>query len=893
MPESMLRKITSSEAFVPTLVSLLVILFVTCVYFHPLLTGKQLKSSDLILIHGMQKNIFDYRESHDGQDALWSTTMFSGMPATTIHYEPEGNVLLKIQRAIRGVLPLPIPHFVLGMIGFFFLLRVFKVPIGMSLAGALGFGFFSYHIIISEAGHGAKLAALMYCPAVLAAIAYTFRGKLLTGIALVALTMGLELTSNHPQITYYLAIIVIAYGIYEFTRMFREQQLPRYFISLGGMVVAVAIAAMMSAVQLQPVMEYTPFSIRGESELQVEPGDKDKPLAEQKKSTGVDKEYAFNWSNDRDELFTLMMANVKGGSSSSKVGTNSPLYDQIGEQALEYSWPTYWGTQPFTSGPTYAGAIICFLFILGLLLVRSGIKWVLLYTTLLFMVMSLGKNSISLLGVAVLFSLPVIWMLTHKHVKQISGSLYGLILAIVGFFVVIGASSNPEQSYKLTDLFFDYLPYYNKFRAPASILGMVGSTMPWLALLGAYAIFDKSIETKAKKEALFIAAGVAGGICLLAMVMPELLFGNYMNERADAQIPENIRPALFDERARMLSADAFRSLAFILLSAGLLFAWLSDWVKNRRIVGIGLAVLILVDLVVVDTRYLWTENYITDEEFEQNFTIREADLFIQKNFPNQHFRVFPTTRNPFNDSMTPYHLNSIGGYNAAKLKRYQQLIEAHIGNFNQNVINMLNTEFIYLDKEFNTPTLQKMYQTRDGEIIYRNLSNYGSAWIVKDVEVLPTPDAALSRLDSVNSFVTAVIEQKQQKALGNFSRDSVDLTNETIDIVRHDNRELVYKYKSDKPRFVTFSEVYYPKGWTATIDGKAAEILHTNFVLRGLVVPVGQHEIKFNYDSPIVKSSSRISWIGSGLLFALLIGAVVVGFVKAKEEEEEENGQQA
>jgi MFS family permease len=877
----MLRKLTAAPAFVPTLVAALVMLLVSCIYFHPLLAGKLLKSSDVILIHGMQKDIFDYRATHPGEDAFWSTSMFSGMPAYTIHYEPEGNLIKQIQRAMRAVLPEPIPHFFLGMLGFFFLLRVFGVPVWLSLAGAFGFGFFSYHIIITEAGHGAKLAALMYGPAVLASIAWTFRGNLLAGAALLALSMGFELTSNHVQITYYLAIIVGLYGLYELVRMVRAGQVKRYVLSLAAMVVAVGVALLMSAITLLPLYEYNAYSIRGTSELQVEPGEREERPGG-KKSTGVDRDYAFNWSNDRDELLTLIMANAKGGSSSAKIDRSSVLVKERGDQMMDYPWPLYWGTQPFTSGPTYAGALICFLFILGLILDRTGLKWVILYSTLLFMIMSLGKNSYGIPEVLIFFSIPAIYLLTYKKITQLSPPVYGLVLALGGFLLATAVGGDPAKTYKLTDLFFDYLPLYNKFRAPASILGMLGATLPWLALLGAHAFFQPTTDPATRRQALFVAAGVTGGLCLLTLLAPGLLLdGNFKNEQ-DGRLPAEIIPALEAERARLLRNDAFRSLAFILLGAGLLFAWMRKAIKSEQTVSIALAALILFDLFFVNTRYLWTEGYQTKDEFEANFMIREADLFVKQNFGNQYFRVFPTTRNPFNDSMTPYHLRSIGGYNAAKLKRYQQLIEAHISQFNANVINMLNTEFIYLNREAGIPALQLLHKCRDGELVYRNLANYGPAWIVQDVQVVPSPDAALAQLDSVNSFVIATVEAAHKDRLGSFSRDSVDLKNETIQLIRQSNRELVYEYNSDKPRFVTFSEIYYPKGWTATIDGKPAEIVQTNFVLRGLTVPAGKHTIRFYFEPTIVAQAAGFSRTGSLIFLLLVAGALALAYVQAR-----------
>jgi hypothetical protein len=876
----MLQRLTANRNFTPTVISIIVLLLAAMAFFHPILSGKKLQSSDVILVQGMQKNLQDYRETHNGEDALWSMSMFSGMPAQTIHMDYQGNIIRKVFSVFNTILPQPIGLFFLGMVFCFWLFRAARVDIPLALGGALAFGFFSYHIIITEAGHGAKLMALLFGPGVLASIYTAFNGKKILGSALLIVTLGLELFTAHVQITYYLVFIVLCYGIYELYKHIQEKRIMDFVSAVGLMAVAVTIAFFLNATNLFPLREYNEYTIRGTSELKVEPEARNNPKAESltgKKSSGVDREYAFNWSNGRDELLTLLIPNFKGGASGGKLSADSEIGKAYGAETAQQGMPLYWGTQPFTSGPTYAGAVICFLFVLGMFLVKDGIRWALFYSTLLFAILSLGKNSISVESFVVISLIPVIYLFTKKYLKGVPEHVYAIGLTVVAFFVVnaLGGEPtvDPTKNYKITDLLFDSLPLYNKFRAPASILGMVGITMAWLAVLGAQAVLDPKNEQD-KKKAILYALGITAGIALIMGVMGSSLYD--FKSASDAQLPGEARPLIQKDRASLLTKDAFRSTVFILFAAGLLFAWASNWIKNRMVVGLGIALLCLIDLFAVDARYLWKDDYASPEEYEQNFQPREADQFLLTNFPKdkKYYRVFPLNRNPFNDGSTPYHLNTIGGYNAAKLKRYQQLIEAQISKMNMRVINMLNTEFIISDRQIGAmPIFQAKSQK---EIVYQNPENYGPAWFVQQAKVVNTPDEALYGLDSLDTYNVALVEKiKDSGAIPTgFSTDSVDRERETITIKKWENRTMVYESNSPRSRFAVFSEVYYPKGWTATIDGKEVPIFQTNFVLRGLVIPAGKHTIEFKYNPKIIAQSSTISYICSVIMLVALAGAI-------------------
>lgn len=876
----MLKKLAQHKHFTPTLVAVILLMAAAMVYYHPLLGGKTLEASDIILVQGMQKDVMDYREEN-GEEALWSQTMFSGMPAQTIHIYYYGNALKPFHRFMREVFPGPMWPMVYGLITMFIFLRLLKVNIPLSAAGAVAYAFFSYHIIITEAGHGAKYQSLLTAAGVLMAVQIAFRKNRLLGAALLIFTLGTHILANHVQMTYYLILVVALFGIYELIRHMKEARLKAFGLTMALLLPAAGVSFFLNANSLLPLREYNEYTIRGPSELEVEPQQKLNPgqVEQGKKSSGVDRDYAFRWSNGRDELFTLLIPRFKGGASGGTVDEGAPI-SKVSRDPNQ-KWPLYWGPQPFTSGPTYAGAVVCFLFILGMALARSGLKWVFFYSTIIFAILSLGKNSFSVPLTLIILALPAVYYFSKDKIKNLPNVYYGLIIAAVGLLAIMFVGSeNPEKTYKITDLLFDYLPLYSKFRAPASILGMAGLTMAVPAALGAAAVFDSKIETEEKLRGLYVAAGVVGGLLLFFWLAAGSLYSFSAGE-ADQRYAQILQP-LKETREYILTKDAGRGLLLVLIAAGALFAYVRGWLKQALVAGTVVAAVVLIDLFAVDARFLWKENYVEEREYQTNFQPKEADQFLLANYPNQYYRVFPFNnriRNTFNDGQTPYYLNTIGGYNAAKLKRYQQMIEAHISRFNPNVINMLNTRFLISTEDLRIgPPLK---QTREGEFIYENPENYGPAWIVQDVKVVDKPDDAIYGLDrdKINTRFTAIVESKDGKAPSGFSTDSllVDTTgrlSETVQLKRADNREMEYAYYSPKKRFVAFSEIYYPKGWKAYIDGNEAEIWQTNFILRGLVVPEGRHEIRFEYNPEIIESSENMSRIASIIMILALIGGV-------------------
>jgi len=857
-------------------------------FFRPLFSGKQLSQNDLALAKGMQKNVVDYRDAHNGEDPYWTMNAFSGMPSYPVGSKYEGNILFQVDQIARFGLGYPTGYVLLGLILMFALLRLHRVNIGFAAAGAVAFAFFSYFTIIIEAGHSNKFISLMYAPLLFIAIKQAFDGKFAKAALLTFLGVGLEIFSNHVQMTFYIGILVLCYGVYYLVQLIRDGKLRQGIIAIVVLGIFSGLGFAINANRMLPLNEYVKYSIRGPSELST--------ASVEAKSGGLDKDYAFSYSLGRDEALTLLIPHYKGGGTLTEMPAGGKYFEFLKQQGVpeseikKYAAPArvvgmapYWGHLDFTSGPIYVGAIICFLFVLGLILVKSPVKWALVYATMIALLIGMGDTSFGVLSAMILLALPLVYILTASKIKGLSPLAYGAVLTAGGLVAAVAL----DGGYTFTDLLFDYLPLYNKFRAPSSVLVVVAISIPWLAVMGAQAVLDDKTDNKKRLQALYVAAGVVGGLTLVLGLFGSGIFdfrtaeevANYAKAKPEEK---QIMEIIFQDRALMLRNDALRSFGFIAAAAVVL--WLAvRGMGNMKpgLVGAIIALLVVVDLFGVDFRYLNEESYVPKTDYEAQFAPRPADEFIKRD--TGYYRVFAIARNPFNESFTAYHFPSIGGYNAAKIRRYQQVIEKHfMGNLSLNVLLMLNARYCIVQPGQSLPGYGRVFpgegqdpKTQQENVLY-NPSTYGPAWITQEVKVVPTPDAALDSIGKVISYITAVVEEKDKAKLGQFSTDTVDVTQEKVALKARSNTRMVYSYSSPKARFVTFSEIYYPAGWTATIDGKEAEILQTNFILRGLVVPAGQHTIAFTYAPQSVATGRTLSTIGSVLLVLTALGAVFV-----------------
>ena len=773
----------------PHLMVLVLFVIISFVYFSPVLKGKKLDMQDIKHWKGMSKEVVDFRDT-TGEEALWTNSMFSGMPAYQISTKYKGNLIRYVAKALSLGIPRPANMLFLYLLGFYILLLSLKVDYRLSAVGAIAFAFSSYFFIIIQAGHMTKAHAIAYMPMVIAAVLYTYRGKMLLGGVLTALTVALELYANHLQITYYLVLILLLLGLVQFIKDLKANNLVQFAKRSGILILAALLASATSLTRLSTTMEYGKDSTRGKSELTDNLDNK---------TSGLDKDYATSWSYGIAESFTLLIPNFYGGASQGALTADSETYQAIkrapNARQLIKQLPLYWGEQPFTSGPTYAGSIVIFLFVLGLFFVKSEMRTWLILATIMSIMLAWGKNFMS-----------------------------------------------------LTDLFLDYFPGYNKFRAVSMILVIAEFTLPLLGFVALNKFLTPDVSIDAKKKPLQLAFYIVGGLTLLFALIPSLFFDFVGGQ--DANLEKNGWPvdALQSDRAKLLSADAWRSFIFISLTFGTLWMFLKNKLKSQYVILI-VGVLVLTDMWTVNKRYLNDDNFVRESKFETPYQPTQANLQILKD-KDPNFRVFNQSISTFNDAGTSYFHKSIGGYHGAKLKRYQELIENHISQGNPAVINMLNTKYV----------INKKGQAQ------QNPAAMGNAWFVSNINIVANADVEIAALKELDVKNTAVVDERFKDQL------TADLSNENASISLMDYKPNYLKYKSNstKDGIVIFSEIYYNKGWNAYIDGVLKPHFRANYVLRGLQIPKGNHIIEFKFEPSTYKTGERVSLASSIILLLLL-----------------------
>ncbi len=788
------------KTILPIISALVIFIILSLAYMSPALEGKVLKQDDITRFKGMSKEISDFREK-TGEEPLWTNSMFGGMPAYQISTKYNANLIQYVDKLFRLGLPAPADLVFLYMIGFFILLMVLRINPWLSIAGAIAYGFSSYFFIILEAGHNSKAHAIGYMAPLLAGIILTYRGKYLLGAIITMLFMALEIRANHPQMTYYLGMIVLILGIYELVNAIRSNNIMHFAKSTSVLVIATIIAVLTHITGLWATYEYSKYTIRGKSELSTQ---------KENRTSGLDKDYATQWSYGVAETGTLVIPNFHGGSSAGELSKNSETYDRLiknnipKNQANSFvkNAPTYWGTQPFTSGPVYIGAIVVFLFVLGLFIVKGQMKWWLLTGTILSIVLSWGKNFMP-----------------------------------------------------LTEFFLDYFPLYNKFRAVSMTLVIAEITMPILAFLALNKILKGENSKQKLLKSLQYAVYVVGGFLLLFILFPGLFFS--FSGAADANLPDWLRQAMVDDRKSLLRMDALRSLLFILLAAVLIWAYLKNKLKLTW-VFVVIIVLVTIDMWSVNKRYLNDDNFVRKTKIEKPYAKTKADELILKD-SDPNFRVLNFTVDPFADARTSYFHKSIGGYHGAKLRRYQELYNAHIQqHFNVNVLNMLNTKYFIQPDKDNKPS------------VLPNMNALGNAWFVDDYLLVNNADEELAALSDFDPQKLAVVDKRFKDQVENYTpgKDSAAL----IKLIEYQPNALKYQTNTSKDQLVVFSEIYYDKGWNAYVDEELVPHFRTNYVLRGMILPAGKHMVEFKFEPKVYRVGETISFASSLLLILLVLG---------------------
>lgn len=788
-------------------------IFLAYAYMFPLLEGKELRMGDIDHHLGMSKELVDYR-NETGEEAVWTNSMFGGMPGYMISVNYPNNVINFFAGLPRTWFSIA-SFIILYFIGFYVLLTSLKVNRWVSVAGAVAFGLSSYFIIILSAGHASKANALAFLPIVIAGVLMVFRRKYLPGTILFTIGLSLELLSGHPQITYYGLLLLAIYGVIELIYAIKEKAIAPFFKSVLYLLAGVVVAVGMNFSRLYTTYEYTKDTIRGPSELTSDNANK---------TSGLDKDYVVQWSYGIDETMTLLIPNFKGGSSLTNPGENSESYKTMKQKGVQnlnqniQGVSMYHGKQPFTSGPVYIGAIVVFLFFLGLFVVKGVYKWWLAIATVVSIVLSWGGN-------------------------------------------VMG----------LTSFLLDYLPMYNKFRAPSMTLVIAQITMPLLGFIALNDILSGKVEKKVWLNGLKYAAGITGGIALIFALLPGIA-GDFSNA-ADAQrFPDWLIDSVISDRQSLLRTDAFRSVAFIALSAGALYAWSLKKLNTTTFVG-ALGVLILVDLWAVDKRYLNKDNFVSKREAVNPFPEMPVDKAILQD-KDLYYRVLPLQGDPFQDARTSYYHKNVGGYSAAKLRRFQEIIENHIMPEMQEMIKGLNAQ-IRPDSVFANLGVLNMLNTR--YFIYdlnnpplQNPHAMGNAWYVNDFKIVANADEEIAALKEIDPKNEVTIDKRFAEFTANkkFQKDETG----GITLTEYKPNYLKYTAKASSEQLAVFSEIYYAKGWNTFIDGKEVPHFRVNYVLRGLVLPAGDHTVEFKFHPKSYYTGNTVSLASSILLILAIAG---------------------
>jgi hypothetical protein len=774
---------------------------VSLLYFNPVLQGKAIFQSDIMQYIGMAKQQNDYK-LETGEETYWTNSAFGGMPTYQLGARYPHNYIKKLDQALR-FLPRPADYLFLYLLSFYILLLVLKVDYKLAGLGALAFGFSTYLIIILGVGHNAKAHAIAYMPLVLAGIILTLHKRYVFGALLTAVALGLELSANHFQMTYYLMLLVLVLGAVYLWDAYKKVELPHFLKSVGLLLCSVLIAIALNATNILATQEYVKESTRSKSELTINPDGSPKEVTK-----GLDRDYITEYSYGILESFNLFIPRFMGGGTYDDAGENSATYDAfraLGANTIEAregakNAPMYWGDQPIVEAPAYVGAVILFLFVLSLFLVKGRLKYWLLAGSIMSLLLSWGKN--------------------------------------LDF---------------LTNLFIDYFPLYDKFRAVSSIQVILELCIPILAIFGLYRLFNDFERTEEKLKALKNTVIITGGIALVFILFRGLF--DFVGLR-DGQFIQAYGPdfisAIKEDRKSVYTADSIRTLVLVLLSSSVIWLFLKLKLSETRVI-ISFAVLILFDLVSVDRRYVNEENFVSSIQVNKPYTANPADTEILED--DSHYRVWDVTSG---GTRANYFHNSLDGYHAAKMRRYNELNDFHIRKNNMEVINMLNTKYIIAQGEEGQP------------VVYGNPDANGNAWFVENLEYVESTNEVIQRLDSLNTKTLAIIENSE--LAGAYMVDSIA----SISLKEYSPKYLKYKVNNNNDGFAVFSEIFYDKGWQAYIDGIEVPHICVNYVLRGMEIPAGSDTIEFKFEPQVVKTGSSIALASSILVALLAIGGLFV-----------------
>jgi hypothetical protein len=812
------------KSSMPHFVAVIIFLVITLIYFYPVLEGKVLHTNDGSVAKNASREIRDYRDKY-GDEPLWTNSMFSGMPAYLISTRFPGNLMRYADAFLRKIKQ-PVSTIFLTMLGFYILLLIFNVRPWLAIAGAIAYGLSTYFFFILAAGHNTKAIAIAYMAPMIGGVYYTYRYNIFKGILITTFFLSLEIIANHPQITYYAFICILILVITEFIWSLRQKELVNFMKRSAFLAIPVVLAVGMNFASLSTTSEYGKYSTRGRSELTSD---------DKNQTSGLDKDYITEWSLGIDETFTLLIPNFKGGANipfdrdSETITTLRK--NNAGQYANQFS--KYWGPQRWTDGPVYVGAIVVFLFIFGLTIIKGPEKWWLLSATILSIMLAWGKHFMP-----------------------------------------------------LTNLFLDFFPGYNKFRAVTTTLIIAEFCIPLLAVLALRDIFEGTVSKKEFIRGLKIAFGITGGLTVLFLLFPGLSGSFISPAEKGSMIPDWLTTALKDDREGMLRGDALRSLIFIVSAAGTLLAFHYEKIKKEHAIVL-LGFLFLFDMFLVDKRYMNSDKFVTPSMAQKAIQPSPADKKILED--KSIFRVFNLSVSPFNDASTSQFHKSVGGYHGAKLRRYQDLIDSVIMKDYIVFYSAISTAKTFEDlrpslAKLNSNNALKMLNAKYFIIMpemdpFVNDKALGNCWFADTLIFAGNANQELALVNRIDPSRQAVADKRfsDETKTTSFHGDDMD----KIELVSYKPNELVYKSNTKSERLAVFSEIYYPAGWKAYIDGKETDHIRVDYVLRGMMIPAGDHEIRFSFRPESYYSGNKISY-ASSILFILMAAGYAAWTIKTR-----------
>ena len=820
--------------------SLILFIAIALIYTNPVFQGKEIIQHDIVQYKGGAKELLDYRAKH-GEETYWSDAMFGGMPTYQTGAQFRGDIIKHVDNALN-FLPKPANYLFLLFAGFFLLGLTAVRNWKYALLGATFFGLSTYFYIIISAGHNGKVHTIAYFAPLLAGILLVYiRKKYLLGFVVTALFMGLQIAANHFQMTYYLFIGIGFLFLSELIRVLLKKSDWKHFgISSGVLALAFLLGIGMNSQRLLANREYAEETVRGKQILE------DKKQNHASKD-GMNRDAMLMWSYGKLETLNLFIPRIYGGSSQEKgsdrimqniqdlVQENATSQEEVDNIVKGFSSPTYWGEQPGTAGPAYQGAVVCFLAFLGFFFAPKKYKYWILGTSVLTIMLAWGSN-----------------------------------------FLIV------------SDLFIDFVPLYNKFRAPSSILVVVELLFPLIAIVGLYSFFNnKNLTTEYKQKVLMYAGGGVLAFLLLMLVFGKSLLGFY-TETEKRYLPSYIIDYLLDERYGMFREDSIKAIFYVGAVLGVLFLTMKQKLtQNIALIIIG--AVSFFDLWSVNKRYLNNDNFVDKEFVQEPFVTEVSDYLIKKAGDNTevqrllaqaemnktlsiltekdkgHYRIFNSIISPFNETTTSYFKSSVGGYHAVTLRRYDDLINEYFSETDNkktlNILNMLNTKYILLGS----------LQEPRAEI---NPNANGNAWFVSDIQYVKTPNEEIKAVGEIDNKKTAVVSVEDQKYFEgkNLQSDSTAV----IELKNYQPNQLEFKTQSKTPQLVIFSEIYYPKGWKMLLDGKEVPYIKANYLLRAVFVPAGNHEVRMVFEPEVIEKGKMISMSAFGIFLLLSVG----GFLK-------------